>query len=224
MADRKPGIAVIGGSGDLGSGLALRWARAGYPVIIGSRTEDKAVAAARGILERIPGAEARGMENSAAAAAGEIVVMTVPFGNHRPTLEAVRDAVQGKIFVDVTVPLVPPKVSRVQMPPEGSAGKLAQEILGPEVQVVSAFQNVAADHLADLDHDPDCDVLVAGNAVAAREQVIELVEACGMTGWHVGPIDNAAVAEALTSVLIFMNKRYKSPGAGIRITNIPEAG
>ena len=163
------------------------------------------------------------MENSAAAAAGEIVVMTVPFSNHRPTLEAVRDAVQGKIFVDVTVPLVPPKVSRVQMPPEGSAGKLAQEILGPEVQVVSAFQNVAADHLADFEHDPDCDVLVAGNAVAAREQVVELVEACGMKGWHVGPIDNAAVAEALTSVLIFMNKRYKSTGAGIRITNIPEA-
>ncbi|PJK29596.1 NADPH-dependent F420 reductase [Minwuia thermotolerans] len=223
MADRKPGIAVIGGSGDLGSGLALRWARAGYPVIIGSRTEEKAVAAAENIRERIPGAEASGMENSAAAAAGEIVVMTVPFSNHRPTLEAVRDAVQGKIFVDVTVPLVPPKVSRVQMPPEGSAGKLAQEILGPEVQVVSAFQNVAADHLADLEHDPDCDVLVAGNAVAAREQVIELVEACGMKGWHVGPIDNAAVAEALTSVLIFMNKRYKSPGAGIRITNIPGA-
>ena len=223
MADRKPGIAVIGGSGDLGSGLALRWARAGYPVIIGSRTAEKAVAAADGIRERIPGAEASGMENSAAAAAGEIVVMTVPFSNHRPTLAAVRDAVQGKIFVDVTVPLVPPKVSRVQMPPEGSAGKLAQEILGPEVQVVSAFQNVAADHLADFEHDPDCDVLVAGNAVAAREQVVELVEACGMKGWHVGPIDNAAVAEALTSVLIFMNKRYKSTGAGIRITNIPEA-
>lgn len=222
MADNKRSIAVIGGSGDLGSGLALRWARAGYPVIIGSRAEDKAKTAADGIRERIPGAEVTGMDNAAAAAAGDIVVMTVPFGNHRPTLEAVRDAVQGKIFVDVTVPLVPPKVSRVQMPAEGSAGKIAQEILGAEVQVVSAFQNVAADHLADLDHDPDCDVLVAGNVVAAREQVIEMVEACGMKGWHVGPIDNAAVAEALTSVLIFMNKRYKSPGAGIRITNIPD--
>lgn len=222
MADNKRSIAVIGGSGDLGSGLALRWVRAGYPVIIGSRAEDKAKTAADGIRERIPGAEVTGMDNAAAAAAGDIVVMTVPFGNHRPTLEAVRDAVQGKIFVDVTVPLVPPKVSRVQMPAEGSAGKIAQEILGAEVQVVSAFQNVAADHLADLDHDPDCDVLVAGNVVAAREQVIEMVEACGMKGWHVGPIDNAAVAEALTSVLIFMNKRYKSPGAGIRITNIPD--
>lgn len=222
MSDKKS-IAVLGGSGDLGSGLALRWARAGYPVIIGSRAEDKAKTAADGIRERIPNADVTGMDNAAAAAAGEIVVMTVPFSNHRPTLEAVRDAVQGKIFVDVTVPLVPPKVSRVQMPAEGSAGKIAQEILGPEVQVVSAFQNVAADHLADLDHDPDCDVLVAGNVVAAREQVVELVSACGMKGWHVGPIDNAAVAEALTSVLIFMNKRYKSPGAGIRITNIPDA-
>lgn len=223
MADAKPSIAVLGGSGDLGSGLALRWARAGYPVIIGSRTEEKAQTAAQGISSRFPDAGVSGLDNVAAAAAGDIIVMTVPFSNHAATLASVRDAVQGKIFVDVTVPLVPPKVSRVQMPPEGSAGKAAQELLGPEVQVVSAFQNVAADHLADLDHDPDCDVLVAGNVVAAREQVVELVAACGMTGWHVGPIDNAAVAEALTSVLIFMNKRYKSPGAGIRITNIPDA-
>lgn len=223
MADAKPSIAVLGGSGDLGSGLALRWARAGYPVIIGSRTEDKAQAAAATISDRFPDATVSGKDNVAAAEAGDIVVMTVPFSNHAATLGSVREAVQGKIFVDVTVPLVPPKVSRVQMPPEGSAGKAAQEILGPDVQVVSAFQNVAADHLADLDHDPDCDVLVAGNVVAAREKVVELVQACGMTGWHVGPIDNAAVAEALTSVLIFMNKRYKSPGAGIRITNIPDA-
>lgn len=223
MADSKPSIAVLGGSGDLGSGLALRWARAGYPVIIGSRTAEKATTAAAAIADRFPSAAVSGLDNVAAAEAGDIVVMTVPFSNHESTLTSVRDAVQGKIFVDVTVPLVPPKVSRVQMPAAGSAGKAAQELLGPEAQVVSAFQNVAADHLADLDHDPDCDVLVAGNVVAAREQVVELVEACGMTGWHVGPIDNAAVAEALTSVLIFMNKRYKSPGAGIRITNIPDA-
>lgn len=224
MTDTKPSIAVLGGSGDLGSGLALRWARAGYPVIIGSRTAEKGEAAAATIQEKFPDASVRGTDNLAAATDGDIVVMTVPWSHHRPTLKSIRDAVQGKVFVDVTVPLVPPKVSRVQMPPEGSAGKAAQEFLGPEVQVVSAFQNVAADHLADLDHDPDCDVLVAGNVVAAREQVVELVQACGMTGWHVGPIDNSTVAEALTSVLIFMNKRYKSPGAGIRITNIPDAG
>lgn len=217
----KERIAVIGGSGDLGSGLALRWARAGYRVIIGSRTADKAVAAAADITAKVPGALVEGMSNDDAAAAGEIVVMTVPWSNHRPTLEAIRATVQGKIFVDVTVPLVPPKVSRVQLPPEGSAGQAAQAILGDGVHVVSAFQNVAADHLADLEHDPDCDVLVAGNVVAAREKVVELVAACGMRGLHVGPIDNAAVAEALTSALIFMNKRYKSPGAGIRITNIP---
>lgn len=222
MTDSKPSIAVLGGTGDLGGGLALRWVRAGYPVIIGSRTAEKAEAAAAELNGRFADAAVRGMDNVAAAAAGEIVVMTVPYSNHRSTLESVKDSVQGKIVVDVTVPLVPPKVSRVQMPPEGSAGKAAQELLGPDVQVVSAFQNVAADHLADLEHDPDCDVLVAGNVVAAREQVIALVEACGMRGFHVGPIDNAAVAEALTSVLIFMNKRYKSPGAGIRITNLPD--
>jgi len=219
----KQKIAIIGGSGDLGSGLALRWARAGYPVVIGSRTAEKAVAAADDIRTKLPTAEVQGMDNLAAAEAGEIVVLTVPFANHADTLDLVEDAVQGKILVDVTVPLVPPKVSRVQMPEGGSAGKRAQDQLGENVRVVSAFQNVAAAHLADLDHDPACDILVAGNVVAAREQVIELVEACGMKGWHVGPIDNSAVAEALTSALIFMNKKYKIPGAGIRITGEPGA-
>lgn len=219
----KQKIAIIGGSGDLGSGLALRWARAGYPVVIGSRTAEKAVTAADEIRTRLPDADVQGMDNLAAAEAGEIIVLTVPFANHADTLDLVSDAVQGKILVDVTVPLVPPKVSRVQMPDGGSAGKRAQDQLGENVRVVSAFQNVAAAHLADLDHDPACDILVAGNVVAAREQVIELVEACGMKGWHVGPIDNSAVAEALTSALIFMNKKYKIPGAGIRITGEPGA-
>lgn len=219
----KQKIAIIGGSGDLGSGLALRWARAGYPVVIGSRTAEKAVTAADEIRTRLPDADLQGMDNLAAAEAGEIIVLTVPFANHADTLDLVSHAVQGKILVDVTVPLVPPKVSRVQMPEGGSAGKRAQDQLGENVRVVSAFQNVAAAHLADLDHDPACDILVAGNVVAAREQVIELVEACGMKGWHVGPIDNSAVAEALTSALIFMNKKYKIPGAGIRITGEPGA-
>ncbi|MCC7412657.1 MAG: NADPH-dependent F420 reductase [Gammaproteobacteria bacterium] len=219
MSDDKPTIAVIGGTGDLGTGLALRLLRAGYPIVIGSRAADRAATAAAELRERAGTGEVRGLDNAAAAAAADVVIMTVPFASQRPTLEAVRDAVQGKVFVDTTVPLVPPKVMRVQMPASGSAAKGAQELLGEDVRVVSAFQNVAAAHLQDeharLD---DCDVLVCGNDADARAQVVTLAEAMGMRAWHAGPIDNSVVAEALTSVLIFMNKRYKIDGAGIRIT------
>ena len=220
--DNKPVIAVLGASGDLGGGLALRWAVAGYEVIIGSRTREKAEAAAAALNERKDIAHpVRGMTNEDAANAGEVVVMTVPFANHQSTLEAIRDAVQGKIFIDVTVPLVPPKVGTVQLPEGGSACIRAQNFLGDDVRVVSAYQNVAADHLNDLSHDPDCDVLVCGNDKQACEAVIEMSRAAGMTAWHAGPIANSIVAEAMTSVLITLNRRYKIPGSGFRITGTP---
>ncbi|MCC7183378.1 MAG: NADPH-dependent F420 reductase [Rhodocyclaceae bacterium] len=219
----KPTLAILGGSGDLGGGLAFRWARAGYSIIIGSRSADKASEAAAKLAGRGVGGSARGLDNEAAAAAGDIVVLTVPFANQAPTLEAVRAALQGKILIDVTVPLVPPKVGTVQLPAGGSAGQIAQSLLGDGVRVVSAFQNVAAAHLEDPDHDPDCDVLVCGNDAAACQQVLTLVAAAGMKGWHAGPIANAAAAEALTSVLITLNRRYKIPGAGLRITGTPQA-
>jgi NADPH-dependent F420 reductase len=220
-ADNKPVIAILGGSGDLGGGLALRWATAGYEVIIGSRTEEKAAAAAAELNARNLAVPARAMANEAAAAAGEVVVMTVPFANHQSTLEAIREAVQGKIFIDVTVPLMPPKVGTVQMPEGGSACIQAQAFLGDEVKVVSAYQNVAAAHLNDLDHAPDCDVLVCGNNKDACALVVLLTEAAGMKGWHAGPIANSVVAEAMTSVLITLNRRYKIPGAGFSITGKP---
>jgi NADPH-dependent F420 reductase len=171
----------------------------------------------------VPAGDVRGLDNEAAAAAGDIVVLTVPFANQAPTLEAVKAPLQGKILIDVTVPLVPPKVGTVQLPAGGSAGQIAQSLLGDGVRVVSAFQNVAAAHLEDPDHDPDCDVLVCGNDAAACQQVLTLVAAAGMKGWHAGPIANAVVAEALTSVLITLNRRYKIPGAGFRITGTPQA-
>lgn len=217
MTEQKPTIAVIGGTGALGSGFALRWARAGYPIIIGSRATESAEKKATEMSVILPDASIGGLENAAAAAAADIVVLTVPFSNHRPMLEAVRDAAQGKILVDATVPLVPPKVARVQLPPEGSAAKAAQEFLGDGVQVVSAFQNVAADLVQDLDATVECDVLVCGNKRAARQTVVEMAEAAGLTAWHAGPIDNSAAAEALTSVLIFLNRGDISH-AGIRIT------
>ncbi len=213
-------IAIIGGTGALGSGLALRWAQAGHKVIIGSRDGGRAVGAARE-LSALVKEEITGMENSDAAASGDIVVMTVPYASHPATLAAIRPHLDGKILIDVTVPLMPPKVRTVQLPEGGSVAKAVQETLGSEVRVVSAFQNVAAAHLVDLDHAIDCDVLVCGNDPKARGKVIELAKDASMKAWHAGRIDNSAVAEALTSVLIFINGSYKIDGAGIRISGTP---
>ncbi len=221
MADSHPKLAVIGGTGDLGGGLALRWAAAGYPVVIGSRTPDKAQQAAREFNRRAGVDTITGLDNRAAAAAGEIVVLTVPFANHRPMLEAIREDVQGKLLVDVTVPLVPPKVRTVHLPPEGSAAQAAQRLLGDQVRVVSAFQNVSADLLQQQGREIDSDVLVCGNDARARATVIELAAAAGLRAWHAGRLANAVVAEALTSVLIFVNQHYKIESAGIRITGLP---
>lgn len=213
-------IAIVGGTGALGSGLAMRWAKAGHAVTIGSRDAARAEEVAENLSART-GAKIDGKSNADAAADGDIVVMTVPYANHASTITAVNDQVQGKIFVDVTVPLMPPKVRTVQLPPEGSAAKAAQISLGENVKVVSAFQNVAAAHLADLEHPIDCDVLVCGNDPQARAVVVDLAEDASMNAWHAGRIDNSAVAEALTSSLIFMNAHYKIPGAGIKITGTP---
>ncbi len=206
MAD-KATIAVIGGTGALGSGLARRLARAGYPVVIGSRDPAKG----RSYAE-------------AAAAAAKIVFLTVPFAQQAAILREVGEPLVGKILVDCTVPLVPPKVARVQLPEGGSAVVQAQALLGDGVKVVSAFQNVSHDSLAQLDRPVDCDVLVCGDDKDAREAVVALAKAGGMRGWHAGTLANSAAAEALTSVLIFMNIRYKTHGAGIRITGLPDAG
>jgi NADPH-dependent F420 reductase len=212
----KETIAILGGTGDLGTGLAIRWAKAGHEIIIGSRTQQKADAAVADLKKLSPQTKARAMENSAAAAAGEIVVLTVPFEHQLSTLESVRAGLQGKILIDVTVPLIPPKVGTVQLPPEGSAGKRAQNFLGDGVKVVTAFQNVAA-HLLQQDVKIECDVLVAGNSKEARDKVVELVEEAGMSGWHAGPIENSAAAEALTSILIQINRRHSISHSGIKI-------
>ncbi|HET6471646.1 MAG TPA: NADPH-dependent F420 reductase [Pseudomonadales bacterium] len=209
-------IAILGGTGDLGTGLAIRWAKAGHAIIIGSRTQEKADAAVAELKKISPQTKAKAMVNGAAAAAGDIVVLTVPAEHQISTLESVRAGLQGKILIDVTVPLVPPKVGTVQLPPEGSAGKRAQNFLGDGVKVVTAFQNVAA-HLLQQDVKIECDVLVAGNSKEARDKVIELIEEAGMSGWHAGPIENSAAAEALTSILININRRHDISHSGIKI-------
>ncbi len=223
MSEKLPVIAILGGTGDLGTGLARRWAQAGYEVVIGSRTQDKAEVAAADLKkimdERgVKSVTVRAADNLAAAQAADIVAMTVPFSHQKSTLESVKDALQGKILIDVTVPLVPPKVARVQLPTEGSAGQIAQALLGENVKVVSAFQNVAAHHLQE-GQGLECDVLVCGDSKDARAEVIKLVEAAGMRGFHAGSIANAAAVEAMTSVLIFINKQYDCH-AGIRVTGL----
>jgi NADPH-dependent F420 reductase len=221
-----PMLAILGGTGDLGTGLARRWAQAGYQVIIGSRTQEKAEAAVADLREvmaerGVAEVSVQAMENLAAAEAAQIVTLTVPFSHQAATLELVKPALQGKILIDVTVPLVPPKVARVQLPEQGSAGQIAQELLGEDVSVVSAFQNVAAAHLQE-GRGVECDVLVSGNKKVAREEVITLVEAAGMRGFHAGMINNSAAAEALTSVLITINKQYGCH-AGIKISGLDDS-
>ena len=216
-------IAVLGGTGQEGGGLALRWAQAGHHVILGSRDRAKAAAAAADMKAKLGGGLITGDANRGAAEAAEIVVLTVPFAAQRATVEEVREALAGKILIDATAPLVPPKVARVQLPEGGSAVAAIQVMLGEGVRVVAAFQNVSAHHLHDLDHAIDCDVLVTGDDPAAREVAIGLAADIGLRGVHAGPIVNSAAAEALTSILIAMNMRYKVPGTGIRITGLPPA-
>lgn len=220
--DNKPlilTVAVLGGTGKEGKGLAYRWAKAGYRVLIGSRSSEKAVTAASEILELLEGAgSVVGMSNAEAAQQADIVVVTVPYSAHRATLESVKDYLQGKLLIDVTVPLVPPR-SKVQMPTAGSAAQEARGIVGEGVEVVAAFQNISHEHLLD-DGDVDCDVLVTGTSKNARHEAIKLVEAAGLTGWDAGPIENSVVAEGLTSVLININKQYGSTHSGIKITGV----
>ena len=215
-------IAVIGGTGAEGSGLVLRLAAAGHDVTIGSRDAERARGKAAELnallADKMIGASA----NRDAAAAADIVILTVPYSAQSATVEEIRDLLQGKILIDATVPLMPPKVSRVQLPADGSAVAAIQKFLGSEVRVVSAFQNVSAHRLMHLSERVDCDVLICGDDVKACETVIALAAAIGLRGIYGGPIANSAAAEALTSLLIAINRRYKIKDSGIRITGLPE--
>ena len=225
MTDRPltRSIAILGGTGKEGKGLAYRWAKAGCHVLIGSRTPDKAQAAVCELLDMLGGnAHIEGMSNLDAAQKADIVALTVPYEAHRATLEGVKSALQGKILIDVTVPLVPPRVSMVQMPPAGSAAQEARQVLGEGVEVASAFQNISHEHLL---HDApiECDVLVCGTSKEARAEVLKLVDEAGLTGWDAGPIENSVVLEGMTSILIGINKLYGSTSAGIKVTGLPRS-
>lgn len=213
-------VGVLGGTGKEGSGLAMRWALQGYRVIIGSRDADRAATRAAELNEQIGGDYIVGLGNDDAAQQAEIVVLSVPYSAHKPTLEGVKPHLDGKILVDVTVPLQPPKVRTVHLPPGQAAALEAQALLGDAVRVVSAFQNVSAVKLKKTDMDVECDVLVTGDDDDAKQQVIRLVEAAGMRGIDAGPLANAVAIEALTPVLLYINKAYGIKSSGIRITGI----
>jgi NADPH-dependent F420 reductase len=211
MADTKT-IAVVGGTGKLGSALARRWAKAGLSVIIGSRALASAAQAAADL-----GFGLTGMTNADAARQADIIVVTVPFAAQEATLAEIAPHVAGKIVVDTTVPLMPPKVMQVQLPAEGSAAMRARRLLGDSPALVSAFHNVAAHKLA-TDEEIACDVLVFGDSKAARAEIVALAKEAGLRGLHGGALVNSAAAEALTSILIFINRAYTVDGAGIQIT------
>lgn len=221
MSNKLP-ISVIGGTGAEGSGLALRWAKHGHSVTIGSRSAENAAATAAELNALLGSDAIKGTANEEAARNADVVVLTVPFAAQIPTVEGLRGALAGKILIDVTVPLVPPKVARVQLPPSDSCVVAVQTLLGEQTRVVSAFQNVSAHKLKKLDYRIDCDVLVAADDKEARQVAIGLAEDIGLRGIDAGALANSVVAESMTSALIWINRTYKVPDAGIRITGLPE--
>lgn len=216
-------IAVIGGTGAEGSGLAVRWAAKGHDIVIGSRSAEKAETVAAELAAQLPEGSGAitGASNGDAATQAEIVVLSVPYAAQVDTIDQIATGAQGKILVTVGVPLMPPKVSTVWHAPGGSAAEEAQTQLGEGVRVVGAFQNVAAGHLKDLTWQPDCDVLVTGDDKEAKQTVIELARKAGFFAVDAGPLANASVVEGFTALLVGINARNKVKGAGIRITGIP---
>lgn len=212
-------IAILGGTGNLGPGLALRWARAGYKIIIGSRQAEKAQGVADELNAELEGASIQGMANTAAAQAADLCVLTVQAGAHEAALKSVKDALGGKILVDATARVSFPGL---EPPAPPSAGRIAQELVGDAAQVVAAFQNIPANALRDLGEDDLGDVLVCADDEAAAETVIALVEAAGMRGFFAGGLDKAVVVEGLTALLVSMNKHYRSRHGTIKVAGIPK--
>lgn len=219
-------IAILGGTGKEGAGLGYRWAAAGHEIIIGSRSHEKGQAAADALAADLPGATFRGGDNTYAAQEGDIVVLSVPYEAQEATLATpgVHEAVQGKILITVVAPLGQPKARVWRLASGLSAAEEAQQQLGEDVRVIAAFQNIAAGHLRELDHDLDCDVLVCGEKAVDKDVVIDLCADAGMRGINAGALANALIAEGLTAVLLGINIRNKITGAGIRITGLPEGG
>lgn len=226
-------IGIVGGTGREGKGLGLRWARAGHEVALGSRDEERARARAdelragvhAGGLPQTPGGGSiTGGSNEWAVKDAAVVVLSVPYGAHAETLKALAPHLAGKVVIDITVPLRPPKVHQVHLP-EGQAAALeAQAILGAGTPLVAALHHVSSAHLGDADHGVDCDVLVCSDDKAALDLALGLIAELGVRAFDAGPLRNAIALESLTPVLLHMGKRYGSPGLGIRITGLTMGG
>ena len=215
-------IGIVGGTGREGRGLAVRWAKAGHDVFIGSRQAERGEAKAKEFSEEF-GVTIQGSDNVAACNHGEIVVVTVPYGAHRATFESIADSVGEKIIVDITVPLQPPKVRSVNLPDGNAAALEARSYLPEGTRLVAALHHISSEHLSDPEHEFDCDVLVCGDDKEARGAVISVVADLGLRGVDAGVLKNAVALESMTPVLLHINRRYKSVGSGIRITGIPES-
>jgi len=217
-------IAILGGTGREGTGLALRWAAAGEDVIIGSRDERRAAAAADHLNHTLGKAAIRGTSNRRAAEEADVVVLTVPYAAHLSTLKEVKEALRGKLLIDTTVSLDTDAPGRLALGDHASALEEAQEFLGPSVKVVAAFQNISFRLLKDLGKVINCDVLVCGDDPHARRLAITLVAKAGVRALDAGSAQHARTVEGLTPLLLELNRRYKTKEAGIRITGLPEGG
>ncbi len=213
-------VAVVGGTGREGAGLAMRWALNGYRVIIGSRDANRAIERAGELNTELGVDLLTGNDNAQAVEEAQLVVLSVPYAAHHDTLEAIKGQLQGKVLIDITVPNQPPDIRTVWVPPGSAAALEAQELLGEGVRVVAALHTISHTKLKKINEPIDSDVLVCGDDAGAKADAIRLVEALGMRGIDAGPLKNSVAAESLAAVLMYVNKTYGAKGAGIRITGV----
>jgi NADPH-dependent F420 reductase len=211
-------IAVVGGTGKEGRGMAVRWAKAGHQVFIGSRDAERAATCATELCAESANL-VEGGDNLTAVRASEVVVLSVPYTAHASTLESLKAELASRVLIDVTVPLQPPKITTVQLPAGQAAALEAQAILGSGARVVAALHHVSAVHLRDLNHPIDCDVLACSDDPQALEQALALIRDLGVRAFDAGPLRNAVALESLTPVLLYLNKKHKT-SVGIRITSV----
>ena len=212
-------VALVGGTGKEGRGMAMRWARAGHELFIGSREAERAVATADELRAKV-GGTITGGDNVAAVRASELVVLSVPYAAHASTLQLLKPELGSRVLIDITVPLQPPKVTSVHLPAGQAAALEAQELLGPSARVVAALHHVSAVHLMDLEHAIECDVLACSDDKSALAEAMKLIQDLGVRVFDAGALRNAIALESITPLLLHLNRQQKGRSAGIRLTGV----